>query len=131
MNILSLLKKNATLIAVVVFVGLYIVISGTTGSCPSCVYITKAIGLPSLATSSPATVAEPIPEEPLGVGDNIPGGVLFDEDGVSSVNVAQTIKESRRILVANILPICLHPLKVLKKVFDTFRTFNLLIKKNT
>ncbi len=83
MNILSLLKKNATLLVVVALIGTYILISGTTGSCPSCAFVTDAVGLSSHSTASVVPVSVKKPEKPLAAGDSIPAGSLQDEDGRS------------------------------------------------
>lgn len=81
MNILSLLKKNAVVLAAIAGIGAYIYISGTTGACPSCAYITDAVGLSSQSNASVVPIPVKYPQEPIGVGDSVPAGVLHDEDG--------------------------------------------------
>ncbi|MEX0321441.1 MAG: peroxiredoxin-like family protein [Puniceicoccaceae bacterium] len=81
MNILSLLKKNAVPIVAVAAIATYIYIAGKSGACPSCAFITQTVGLSSQSTASVIPVSQKYPDEPLGVGDSIPAGVLRDEDG--------------------------------------------------
>jgi len=55
--IVSFMKKNATLLLLVGGLVGYVLISGTTGSCPACVAITQAVGIPSLVSSAEAAPA--------------------------------------------------------------------------
>jgi peroxiredoxin len=81
MNIISLLKKNAIAIVAVAIIGTYVYISGTTGSCPSCVFVTDSLGLSSHSSASVIPVSDKKTDKPLGVGDSLPAGVLQDVDG--------------------------------------------------
>jgi len=57
----------------------YVVITGTTGSCPTCALVTKAAGFPSLIPSAQAAKADDIEE--TSTSKKVPAWELKDVDG--------------------------------------------------
>jgi len=59
--------------------GAYVVIAGTTGSCPTCALLTKTAGLPSFISSAQAAEADNVAETPA--SKRAPAWELKDVDG--------------------------------------------------
>lgn len=62
-KLLTFIKRNALAFAMVGGLGAYILVAGTTGSCPACVAITQAAGIPSFVSQREASANQsPAPE---------------------------------------------------------------------
>lgn len=89
----SFLKRNFIWMAALVLLAGFVVISGRTGSCPTCVAITQMAGIvPATESTDPESF------ERLDVGDTIPSGSLTGSDG-KKTDVLEDVLEGPTVLV--------------------------------
>jgi len=115
----SFMKRHATLLLLVGGVAGYVLISGTTGSCPACVAITQAVGIPSLVSSAEAA--------PAGEARKAPAWKLTDLDGKA---VSSADFEGKVILLdfwATWCPPCRMMIPGMVELQETYREKGLVI----
>lgn len=89
----SYLKRNAGWILILVVISGYVLISGKTGSCPTCVAITQAAGIFPGKTQDEAA-----PAKQLEVGDLVPSGTVFSGSG-EAIEVKSLLARKPTVLI--------------------------------
>jgi peroxiredoxin len=119
--IFAFLKRHSVALVLAVLLAGYVVVAGTTRSCPTCAAATDFLGLSSSASAAePAATPAAYPSEraePVSVGDPVPDGTLRRPDG-GTVGLHDALGGRPAVLVfyrGGWCPFCLRHLQALSE----------------
>ena len=92
-KIKSYLKRNYGWMLILVAISGYVLISGKTGSCPTCVAITQFAGIVPVKAEK-----EVLSKIPLEVGDKLPSGTVFAGNG-ERVEIKNLLAQKPTVLI--------------------------------